>query len=115
MIAVETALPGRILLMIQRSFVESSTPAFDYGAPRGSEPLIRPWLDDAPLALAALYLLVPLVLWVGFVRNHRQLESRILHRGPVPEARCRYRTMCMVPMQSCLGNNDAWVRSRRRL
>jgi YjbE family integral membrane protein len=42
-----------------------------------SEPLVRPWLDDAPLALAALYLLVPLVLWVGFVRNHRQLESRI--------------------------------------
>jgi YjbE family integral membrane protein len=42
-----------------------------------SEPLIQPWLDDAPLSLALAYLLIPLVLWVGFVKNHRQLESRI--------------------------------------
>jgi YjbE family integral membrane protein len=42
-----------------------------------SEPLIQPWLREAPLAVALAYLLIPLVLWIGFVKNHRQLESRI--------------------------------------
>jgi YjbE family integral membrane protein len=42
-----------------------------------SEALIQPWLREAPLAVALAYLLIPLVLWLGFVRNHRQLESRI--------------------------------------
>lgn len=59
---VEEALPGRVLLMIRRSFVENSTPAFDYGAPRGSEPLIRRTFSELPtlfgvsaeLALAAI-------------------------------------------------------------
>jgi hypothetical protein len=59
---VDLALPGRILLTVQRSFVENSTPAFDYGAPRGSEPLIRRTFSELPtvfgisaeLALAAI-------------------------------------------------------------
>ena len=63
---VEAALPGRLLLTIQRSFVENSTPAFDYGAPRGSEPLIRRTFTGLPtlvgisveLALAAVGLAV---------------------------------------------------------
>ena len=42
-----------------------------------SEPLIQPWLREAPLSLVLAYLLIPLVLWIGFVKNHRQLESRI--------------------------------------
>jgi YjbE family integral membrane protein len=42
-----------------------------------SEPLIQPWLRDAPVSVALAYLLIPFVLWVGFVKNHRQLESRI--------------------------------------
>jgi len=42
-----------------------------------SEPLIQPWLREAPLSVALAYLLIPLVLWIGFVKNHRQLESRI--------------------------------------
>ncbi len=42
-----------------------------------SEPLIQPWLNEAPLSLALAYLLIPFVLWLGFVRNHRRLESRI--------------------------------------
>ena len=42
-----------------------------------SEPLLRPWLQEHPVAVLALYFLVPAVLWLGFVRNHRQLESRI--------------------------------------
>ncbi len=42
-----------------------------------SEPVIQPWLREAPLSTALAYLLIPLVLWIGFVKNHRQLESRI--------------------------------------
>ncbi|MEO6410107.1 MAG: YjbE family putative metal transport protein, partial [Burkholderiaceae bacterium] len=42
-----------------------------------SEPLLRPWLQVHPAVALALYLVIPLVLWLGFVRNHRQLESRI--------------------------------------
>ncbi len=41
------------------------------------EPLVHPWLAEHPAARAALWLLIPAVLWAGFVKNHRQLESRI--------------------------------------
>jgi YjbE family integral membrane protein len=41
------------------------------------EPAIQPWLREAPISVALAYLLIPLVLWAGFARNHRQLESRI--------------------------------------
>jgi YjbE family integral membrane protein len=41
------------------------------------EPLLQTWLHAAPLPAGLLYLLVPLVLWAGFVKNHRRLESRI--------------------------------------
>jgi hypothetical protein len=63
---VELTLPGRLLLMIERTFAENSTPAFDYGAPSGSDPLIRPTFTDLPklggisveLVLAAIGLTV---------------------------------------------------------
>jgi YjbE family integral membrane protein len=43
-----------------------------------SEPLLQPWMDPYPgLPLALQVLIVPAVLWAGFVKNHRQLESRI--------------------------------------
>jgi YjbE family integral membrane protein len=42
-----------------------------------AEPLIQAWLREAPLVAALSYLLIALVLWIGFVKNHRQLESRI--------------------------------------
>ena len=42
-----------------------------------AEPLVRPWLDAAPIVSGLVYLAIPLVLWAGFVKNHRQLESRI--------------------------------------
>ena len=44
------------------------------------EPLLKPWLVATPNSGLLLYLAIPVVLWAGFVRNHRQLESRIHHR-----------------------------------
>ena len=41
------------------------------------EPLIKPWFQATPMLAGLLYLVIPLVLWAGFVKNHRQLESRI--------------------------------------
>ena len=41
------------------------------------EPLLKPWIKANPLLAALTYLAIPLVLWAGFVRNHRRLESRI--------------------------------------
>jgi hypothetical protein len=38
---VTAALPGRLALMVSRSFVENSTPAFDYGGKPGDPPLVR--------------------------------------------------------------------------
>jgi YjbE family integral membrane protein len=43
----------------------------------GHEPVIRPWLDEAPVAGALLWLAIPAILWAGFLKNHRRLESRI--------------------------------------
>ena len=68
---VEVALPGQLLLMVQRTFVENSTPAFDYGAPKGSEPLIRRTFTEIPtvfgvsveLVLAGIGLAI--LLWRG--------------------------------------------------
>ncbi|MFN8636837.1 MAG: hypothetical protein U0893_23565 [Chloroflexota bacterium] len=45
---VDEALPGRLWLMVRRTFVDNSTPAFDYGAPPGSPPLIRRTFSDLP-------------------------------------------------------------------
>ena len=42
-----------------------------------SEPLLQPWLAANPVVAGLAYLSIPLVLWAGFVRNHRHLESRI--------------------------------------
>ncbi len=43
-----------------------------------AEPLVKPWLAEYPVLTTALYLaIIPGVLWAGFVKNHRQLESRI--------------------------------------
>jgi len=44
------------------------------------EPLLKPMLAATPLSGLLLYLVIPIVLWAGFVRNHRRLESRIHHR-----------------------------------
>jgi hypothetical protein len=46
----------------------------------GGEPMLKPWLEAVPPAGVLLYLAIPLVLGVAFVRNHRRLESRIRAR-----------------------------------
>jgi hypothetical protein len=59
---VDEPFPGRLLLTVRRSFVDNSTPAFDYGAAPGSPPLIRRTFSELPtlfgisveLALATL-------------------------------------------------------------
>jgi hypothetical protein len=63
---VDAALPGRLLLMVRRSFIDNSTPAFDYGAPPGSPPLIRRTFTDLPIVLgvSAELLLAAIGLWV---------------------------------------------------
>ena len=43
----------------------------------GSEPVVRETLAQHEPASWLLYAIVPLVLWAGFVRNHRRLASRI--------------------------------------
>lgn len=45
-----------------------------------SEPLVQQVLADQRDATLLLYLLIPLVLWGGLVKNHRKLESRIRAR-----------------------------------
>jgi hypothetical protein len=46
---VETNLPGRLVLIVRRSFVDNSTPAFDYGAAPGSPPLTRRTFSELPI------------------------------------------------------------------
>jgi YjbE family integral membrane protein len=41
------------------------------------EPLLKPWFEPMPALAWLPYLAIPAVLWAGFVKNHRQLESRI--------------------------------------
>ena len=41
------------------------------------ETLVKPWFDASRLLAGLAYLAIPLVLWAGFAKNHRQLESRI--------------------------------------
>ena len=41
------------------------------------EPLIKPWFEATPVLAMLAYAAIPAVLWAGFVKNHRRLESRI--------------------------------------
>lgn len=42
-----------------------------------AEPLLMPWFETFPMLKGLAFLAVPLVLWVGFVRNQHRFESRI--------------------------------------
>ena len=41
------------------------------------EPLLKPWFEATPVLAILVYAAIPMVLWAGFVSNHRRLESRI--------------------------------------
>ena len=41
------------------------------------EPFVKPWTEARPLLGWLAYLAIPVVLWIGFVKNHRRLASRI--------------------------------------
>ncbi|MCC7371934.1 MAG: glycosyltransferase family 39 protein [Chloroflexi bacterium] len=45
---VDLSLPARLLLMVQRTFVENSTPAFDMGLPPGSPSVLRRTFTELP-------------------------------------------------------------------
>ena len=42
-----------------------------------SEPLLASWFVAAPWLKPIIYLVIPLVLWTAFAKNHRRFESRI--------------------------------------
>ena len=42
-----------------------------------AEPVVKPYLLQTPVLAWLAYLAIPVVLWLGFVKNHRKLESRI--------------------------------------
>jgi len=48
--AVDAAVPGRVALAVYRTFVENSTPSFDYGGEPGGEPTIQPTFGTPSLA-----------------------------------------------------------------
>jgi len=45
-----------------------------------SEPLLAPMFEAAPWVRWVVYLSIPTVLWLAFVKNHRRFESRIRAR-----------------------------------
>jgi hypothetical protein len=48
---VDLSLPGRIMLMVHRTFVENSIPPFDAGRPLGSDPTLRRTFTELPAPL----------------------------------------------------------------
>ena len=58
-------------------YVGSAVLVFTAAKMVSGEPILRDAFADYPHAPWLLYLLVPAVLWAGFVKNHRKLESRI--------------------------------------
>jgi len=63
----------------------------------GGEPLLAPWLAATPLLGALLWLAIPLVLGLAFVKNHRRLESRIHARLASPRHAKPIRSSDAVP------------------
>src|SRR5262245_61301938 len=58
-------------------YVGSGVLAFTAAKMVGGEPILKEFFADYQRVDWLLYILVPAVLWVGFVKNHRKLESRI--------------------------------------
>lgn len=58
-------------------YVGSGVLVFTAAKMISGEPMVLEALVDYPHAHWLLYVLIPAVLWLGFVKNHRKLESRI--------------------------------------
>ena len=67
------------------------------------EPLLEPWIDATPLLGALLWLAIPLVLGVAFVKNHRRLESRIHARLASPRQAPPIRSTGAMPAAAAVG------------
>ncbi len=79
------------------------------------EPLLKPWLVATPHSGLLLYLAIPIVLWAGFARNHRRLESRIHHRLDSRSARsCRRRPRPLRPPHRRSSFRSPTEKRRRR-
>jgi hypothetical protein len=80
---VEVGFPQRVGLLVYRTFVENSTPAFDAGRPPGSEPLIRRTFSDlpAPFGISVELVLAAIGLWVLAARAGRVWLAGERHGG----------------------------------
>jgi YjbE family integral membrane protein len=58
-------------------YVGSGVLAFTAAKMVGGEPILKEYFAEYQRIDWLLYILVPAVLWAGFVKNHRKLESRI--------------------------------------
>lgn len=58
-------------------YIGSGVLAFTAAKMIVSEPVLQGWLEQYANIDWLVYLLVPAVIWVGFVKNHRKLDSRI--------------------------------------
>jgi YjbE family integral membrane protein len=72
---------GLVLRLVERFpgvvYIGSGVLAWTAAKMIGNEPILKPWLGEVPALSWLLYLIVPAVLWVGLVQNHRRLASRI--------------------------------------
>ncbi len=85
---VSLDLPGRLLLMAQRTYVENSTPPFDAGLPLDSDSLVRRTFSETPtlfgisveltLAAVGLAVLIWRVAVVRWTRQRHGPESALL-------------------------------------
>ena len=73
----------------------------------GSEPLLKPWMEATPLLGALLWLAIPLVLGLAFVKNHRRLESRIHARLASQPRPAPIRSSDLVPPAAADSNPSA--------
>ena len=76
-----------VLLVVERYpgvvYVGAGVLAWTSAKMMSSEPFLKPWTDPSPWLRWLFYLVIPLVLGVGWFINHRRMASRI-HARLVP-------------------------------
>ncbi|MFM2120756.1 MAG: hypothetical protein RL722_2224 [Pseudomonadota bacterium] len=71
-----------------------------------AEPVLKPLWAAVPQAALLPWLSLPVVLWLGFQRNHRQLQSRIhAHLGELAARRPRGRWMVGMDAEPAFGSD----------